>query len=212
MLIAAMSFGMLRSLSHSLQLLSPAFGQLLCPSPHFVHFFLHSAPFHHVRSYTFATRHGITLPTHKSLSPVLHIPFRKANTRLTWLHYASLRHSFTSVGISPPAAYYFARLACLLWLRVCHAFCSVHTIPTQQQKVTPNPCVNVAVQRTVVLSCPAPSQALAGTSSHASFPCLSRLASLLCSSAGYSPAQLCFFWPQALFPFPSNIIFRGIKK
>lgn len=49
-------------------------------------------------------------------------------------------------------------------------------------------------------SCPAPFQALAGTSSHTSFPCLSRLASLLCFSTGYSPVRLCFFGRRRFFP------------
>ena len=36
----------------------------------------------------------------------------------------SLRHPFSSVWFSSPVVHYFARLACLLWLRVCHAFCN----------------------------------------------------------------------------------------
>ena len=88
---------------------SPSFGQLLCPSRNFVHYFLRSASLHHVRSYPFCFKAWAAFHPHKPTHLQPHT-FSQANaTILTGFHYAPLRHSFTSVAFSPPAAYYLAR-------------------------------------------------------------------------------------------------------
>ena len=80
--------------------------QLLCPSCHFVHFFLRSASLHHVRSQSNYSRLGIPLATHISKIKWNAPAFPQAYpTILTGFHSASLRHSFTSVAFSPPAAH-----------------------------------------------------------------------------------------------------------
>lgn len=84
--------------------------QLLCPSRHFVHYFLRYASLHHVRSYPFASWPGSPLCQAQIITHGLHQPFRKPNaTILTGFHSAPLRHSFTSVAFSPPAAHNLAR-------------------------------------------------------------------------------------------------------
>ena len=64
-----------------------------------------------------------------------------ASTRYNthWVSLRSLRHSFTSAGFSPPAAYNFACLSCLLRLRVCHGFCILTTMPTRKTKTHAKP-------------------------------------------------------------------------
>jgi hypothetical protein len=47
----------------------------------------------------------------------MHQPFASIATILTGFHSASLRHAFTSVAFSPPAAHYFARRLSPLRLR-----------------------------------------------------------------------------------------------
>jgi len=84
--------------------------QLLCPSRHFVHYFLRYASLHHVRSKTicFKAGHPILLTQNNTWECT---SLSQANaTILTGFHSASLRHSFTSVAFSPPAAHYLARL------------------------------------------------------------------------------------------------------
>jgi len=54
---------------------SPSFGQLLCPSRHFVHYFLRSASLHLVRSYPFASRPGFAV----ILNAVKDLPMHTAN-------------------------------------------------------------------------------------------------------------------------------------
>ena len=49
-------------MSHSLLLLQPAFEQLLCPSRHFIHYFLHSASLHLLVAVAIASRQGIPKP------------------------------------------------------------------------------------------------------------------------------------------------------
>ena len=88
---------------------SPSFGQLLCPSRHFVHYFLRSASLHLVRSYPFASWPGIPLARRKSLHMGCTSHSQANATILTGFHFAPLRHSFTSVAFSPPAAYNLAR-------------------------------------------------------------------------------------------------------
>ena len=51
-------FATLRSLSHFLQLIRHSSRQLLCPSRHFVHYFLRSASLHLVRSLTICCKAG----------------------------------------------------------------------------------------------------------------------------------------------------------
>jgi hypothetical protein len=106
---------------------SPSFGQLLCPSRHFVHYFLRSAALHLVRSYPFASWPGPasihTISNHRRGTS-----HSQANaTILTGFHSAALRHSFTSVAFSPPAAYYLARrpptsAAFTLRLLIAHSY------------------------------------------------------------------------------------------
>ena len=78
--------------------------QLLCPSRHFVHFFLRSASLHPFAAKSFATcwasqpRHS---PTHRECTSLS----QASPTILTGFHSATLRHTFTSVAFSPPAAH-----------------------------------------------------------------------------------------------------------
>ena len=81
-------FVTLRSLSHSLLLLQPSFGQLLVSfATSFITFYV-PLPLHRVRTYAVASLHGfppatILKPTHGGK----HIPFRKAHgTILTGVH------------------------------------------------------------------------------------------------------------------------------
>ena len=91
--------------------------QLLCPSRHFVHFFLRSASLHHVRNSTICSKAGHPKPHTKSNTLGNAPAFPQAiPTILTGFHSASLRHSFTSVAFSPPAAH---NLACLA---ACHSY------------------------------------------------------------------------------------------
>ena len=85
--------------------------QLLCPSRHLVHFFLRYASFHLVRSHLFASRLGIPDPNSNQHTWECTSLSQANPTILTGFHSASLRHSFTSVAFSPPAAHYLARLA-----------------------------------------------------------------------------------------------------
>lgn len=98
-------------MSHFLQLIRHSSRQLLCPSRLFVHFFLRYASFHHVRSLSFVTWQGIpflyTIAKHSGNAPAI---LQADPTILTGLHFAALRHPFTSVAFSPPAAH---NLACL---------------------------------------------------------------------------------------------------
>ena len=117
-------FATLRSFSHFLQLIRHSSRQLLCPSCHLVHFFLRYASLHHVRSLTICYKAGHPICFTHSLPHGNAPAFTQAfPTILTGFHFASLRHPFTSVAFSPPAANNFARLAAtvcvtgLLWHR-----------------------------------------------------------------------------------------------
>ena len=104
-------FATLRSLSHFLQLIRHSSRQLLCPSRHFVHYFLRSASLHLVRSLTICCKARHPFPYHKSKHWAAPAFPQASPTILTGFHSASLRHSFTSVAFSPPAANNLARLA-----------------------------------------------------------------------------------------------------
>ena len=112
----------LRSLSHSLLLLQPSFGQLpVSFMP--LHSFRPSLRFITPRSYLKYLLQGMAhIATHKAEHKWCTFLFASQATILTGFHSAALRPAFISVAFSPPAAYNFARLACLLRLRVCHGF------------------------------------------------------------------------------------------
>ena len=108
--------------------------QLMCPSRHFVHFFLRSVSFHHVRS-QHTLLQGLALLSSRargSSTQQITIPFAN-QLMLTGFHSTAFSHTFTSVAFSPPAANICARLAatgcvtglhwhrCLAYkLRLCH--------------------------------------------------------------------------------------------
>jgi len=95
--------------------------------------------FRHVRSQDICFKAWHTIQTHKPTTSDAHT-FSQANaTILTGLHSVSLRNTFTSVAISPPAAHNFACLSCLLRLRVCHGFCSLTTLHTRKTKTHAKP-------------------------------------------------------------------------
>lgn len=103
-------------------------GSYLCPSPHFIHYVLRSAT---ITPRSYLRRCFISwLPTCKHTKPThrreAHFISQANGTILTGFHYASLRHSFTSVAFSPPAA---NNLACLA---ACHGcgFVMVFVSPT----------------------------------------------------------------------------------
>ena len=104
----------LRSLSHFLQLLQPSFGQLLCPSCHFIHFVLRSATLHPFVAMTICFKAWHTYANTQSKAQVMHMPFRKANaTILTGFHSATLvLHSFQSHSVHPLPIFVLALLAC----------------------------------------------------------------------------------------------------
>ena len=105
----------LRSLSHFLQLIRHSSRQLQCPSCHLVHFFLRYASLHHVRSLPICCKAGHPICFTHSLTHGNAPAFTQAIPAiLTGFHFASLRHPFTSVAFSPPAA---NNLACLA---ACH--------------------------------------------------------------------------------------------
>ena len=107
--------------------------QLLCPSRHFVHYFLRYASLHHVRSYTICYKAGHTKPHTKQYTWDAPAFPQVIPAILTGFHSASLRHSFTSVAFSPPAALFsFARrqphLGCV---HLATANCSCRTSISQ---------------------------------------------------------------------------------
>ena len=80
--------------------------QLLCSSRHFVHFFLRSASLHHVRNSTICSKAGHPIIQPQNYTHGNAPAFQQATpTILTGFHSAPLRHSFTSVAFSPPAAH-----------------------------------------------------------------------------------------------------------
>lgn len=102
---------------------------------HFVHYFfrsLHSVSF---TGYAIAFAAGCFNPTTKSISQN-----KPAVSQARWFippHYAQLRHSFISVGCSPPAA-----AVVVLALRPasaagCHGFSCPRYSPCLEQKHTP---------------------------------------------------------------------------
>jgi hypothetical protein len=78
-----------------------------------------------VRSYAVASRQGSPLTRHRANTRSCTGLSQAHPAILTGFHYAALRHTFTSVAFSPPAAHYFAcRLATvcvsgLLWQNPC---------------------------------------------------------------------------------------------
>jgi hypothetical protein len=82
---ATVSFTPLRSILPSFRCITPRSQLYIC--------FMAGHPFSQAQSNT----HG------------LHQPFASQRYILTGFHSAALRHSFTSVAFSPPAAYYLAR-------------------------------------------------------------------------------------------------------
>lgn len=64
---------------------SPSFGQLLCPSRHFVHYFIRYASLHLVRSYLFATWLGKPLSKAQIITPGLHQPFASQRYNTHWV-------------------------------------------------------------------------------------------------------------------------------
>ena len=102
-------------------------GSSLCPARHFVHFFLRSASFHPFAANPFAARPGIPFCWAQYIPQGNAPAFPQASPAiLTGFHFASLRHSFTSVAFSPLAAH---NLACLA---ACHGcgFVMVFVTPT----------------------------------------------------------------------------------
>lgn len=74
--------------------------QLLCPSRHFVHYFLRYASLHLVRSYSFASRRGIPLAIHEAAHKGMHQPFasQRYNTHrvpfrctTSFIHFSSVQ-------------------------------------------------------------------------------------------------------------------------
>ena len=94
----------LRSLSHFFLLL-PAFGQLLCPVCHFIHFVLRFAPLHPFAAKHFALRHGTLTHTPTRSNSDAHAVGKAYPTILTGFHYATQRTAFISIAYSPPAAF-----------------------------------------------------------------------------------------------------------
>ncbi len=118
-------FVALRSLSHSLLLLQPSFGQLLVSfAP--LHSLRPSFRYHYTTFVAMQMLHFMAsqLQTHKShhtAGSTFHFAKPTLQYSLGFI-IASLRPTFISVGFSPPAANNFACLACLPRLRVCHGF------------------------------------------------------------------------------------------
>ena len=92
---------------------SPSFGQLLCPSRHFVHFFLRSASLHLVRSYSFASRPGIPLANAQTNTQGNAPAFRKPTLQYSPgsipLHYVI--HSLQQRSVHPLPIIFARRLS-----------------------------------------------------------------------------------------------------
>ena len=73
--------------------------QLLCPSRHFILYFLRSASLHLVRSYSFALRPGFPFAIHKSTHKGMHQPFASQpyNTHRVSFRYTTSFIHFSSV-------------------------------------------------------------------------------------------------------------------
>jgi hypothetical protein len=185
----------LRSLSH-LFLLLPAFGQLMWPAPHFVLFFLRSAPFRFIHGSAHCLRSPETQPTHKAMLCATRL-LQQSRCSFHFIS-ASLRHSFTSVSRSPPAAFCcYARLAAT----VCVTGASLAQIhpykPGRLCHTLPLHCVSIA-----------PCGRFTGHPSRWHSQAILRRASSIAFDGGrpgYSvdkfATPLSFFWPQALLPF-----------
>lgn len=89
-----MPFGLLRRFVILLAVPPHSSRQLLCPSRHFVHYFLRSASLHLVRSYSFASRPGIPLAIHKATHKGMHQPFARQRYNTHWVPFRSTT-SFT---------------------------------------------------------------------------------------------------------------------
>ena len=141
--IAAAMPGVLRSLSCSLQLTSPPFGQLLCPSPSFIHpLFIRSIPPCSLSAFVWSKSNNLLFtssPNHfifksqnlqtKSSSnhqifKSLHLQIIKSPNQHPLRSPGSIpliHRSFISAGFSPPAAHIFVlavpAIACVPGLR-----------------------------------------------------------------------------------------------
>ena len=111
-----------------------------CNPTSFISSFVRFIPFHSPAT-PLLSQQGVFYPPTKFISQNTPAP-----SQARWfipLHYAQLRHSFISVGCSPPAA-----AVVVLALRPasaagCHGFCRPLHIPWLLQKHTPNPCVSL---------------------------------------------------------------------
>ncbi len=99
----------LRSLSHFLQLIRHSSRQLLCPSRHFVHYFLRYASLHLVRSLTICCKARHPFPYHKSKLRAAPAFPQASPTILTGFHSASFVATSFQLLLSPPAAHNLAR-------------------------------------------------------------------------------------------------------
>ncbi len=134
-------FVALRSLSHSLLLLQPSFGQLLVSFMP-LHSFRPSLRFITPRSYLKNLLQGMAHFAHSQIkAQAMHIPFRKPTLQYSLgsipLHY--VLHSFQSHSVHPLPIILLALLACYS----C-GFVMVFDLQHKglmKQKHTPNPCV-----------------------------------------------------------------------
>ncbi len=140
---ATMPFGCsvaLRSLSHSLLLLQPSFGQLLVSFMP-LHSLRPSLRYITPRSYLNNLLQGMAHLPHTNQNTVMHIPFRKPPLQYSLgsipLHY--VLHSFQSHSVHPLPIILLALLAC------CgYGFVMVFDLQHKaliNHKHTPNPCV-----------------------------------------------------------------------
>lgn len=182
----------------------------MCPSCHLVHFFLRYASLHHVRSLTICYKAGHPICFTHSLSHGNAPAFTQAfPTILTGFHFASLRHPFTSVAFSTPAANNFARLAatgCVSGLR-CHI-----TIPYAAH-ATLRP-FTVRPSFLTSFYWPPHPVALAGTSVRTSLQCLLRLADAAWLQLRLLPAAAsALFSRRRYYLFPNHsFLFHKVLK
>lgn len=86
-----------------------SFGQLLCPSPNFIHFFLVTLHYVSFTAKLLRQQYGNPLPKARAITQgcciLLQLPL------VYYTSFAALRHTFIAVGFSPSAANNCARLA-----------------------------------------------------------------------------------------------------